>query len=906
MDEQARDAQPAAAPAPACAPPVAPVPTAPAALRLASAVGNCAFRSAVAEPGSGLLPGGAVHSDVANTIAARRGGGAALDEPVRERMAGGLGDPLADVRIHTDDTAAALARAVSARAFATGSDVYFDRGEYRPGTGDGDRLIAHELAHVVQQRGAVASGPLTVTEPGGALERDADAAADTVIARSPAPASAPVAGDELARTPAVIARNPPPVPAVASPGGAEGAASAAAAAGKAAEKSAKDYSDAIALIVGGATGSANYGKALGAGANGVQTLTLAANVISDRDKEKLQQITLFRLLDAYCARYVKAHPEVVAEGPKPPTPPTPPPAPDPASQPPTGSASADAIDLEIMAGVKDQVAGEVDKLWVDGVWPDGHEYIWGEGNDNSSADWVGVTGAIAFSNLKARAMSDTPALGADASRLSITLASPGPLVVRQIVGGTLDKSGSWKSSWWDNLAVNIPTADPSPTGPGGSSAINVQSNWIWDDNVTTWDFRITVGADGTPQVQQARSGTPDDSKLFGSGVAGKHQTLGEPGAAPAKTGSSTPARGGYGPPGAVARTARLARTTRPGGGRVQTPTVRQRAAGPVVAREPMSLAAIGAAIGTFITAESTQIGLAVIQGTISAGSTIQALEAGTTGVAAYNIPGNQMSDADIRRLRQLLNILLLNQYCQDFLTKHPELNNATEAQPAVALPAAPPANNQAAPSATGAPTSAPPATEIDSTILALARSTVTTTIDGLWKYGQGDSKPYVWGEDNTSHEELIGITGTIAFSNLRTRAIAETPVLNASAKKLGVNVPDPGRLVIRQVVSGTLDGTIKTSWFDDLVINPTPAVVSAGGPDSSVQMNIGTNWIWDKNTTVWDFVITVKPDGTPSVEDSRNGTPGDSTFIEWGDEGGTHKSLKPAGGKGANVAKPAP
>ena len=56
--------------------------------------------------------------------------------------------------MHTDDGAAALDRAVSARAFTTGSDIYFAHGEYRPGTPDGDELIAHEVAHVVQQRGA--------------------------------------------------------------------------------------------------------------------------------------------------------------------------------------------------------------------------------------------------------------------------------------------------------------------------------------------------------------------------------------------------------------------------------------------------------------------------------------------------------------------------------------------------------------------------------------------------------------------------------------------------------------------------------------------------------------------------------------------------------------------------------
>ena len=94
-------------------------------------------------------------------------------------MSGSLGD-LSDVRVHTDDTSDRLNRSVSARAFATGSDVYFAKGEYNPGSASGDKLIAHELAHVVQQRGSSASGPLAVSQPGDAMEREADDVADRI------------------------------------------------------------------------------------------------------------------------------------------------------------------------------------------------------------------------------------------------------------------------------------------------------------------------------------------------------------------------------------------------------------------------------------------------------------------------------------------------------------------------------------------------------------------------------------------------------------------------------------------------------------------------------------------------------------------------------------------------------
>ena len=153
--------------------------------QLASDVGNRAFaatldRSPLARDsaqGAGIMADGTVHAEVQSTIDASRGTGTGLDPSVAGRMADSFGD-LSDVRVHTDDTADKLNRSVSARAFATGTDVYFAQGEYNPGSASGDRLIAHELAHVVQQRGASASGPLSVSEPGDAMEREADAAAD--------------------------------------------------------------------------------------------------------------------------------------------------------------------------------------------------------------------------------------------------------------------------------------------------------------------------------------------------------------------------------------------------------------------------------------------------------------------------------------------------------------------------------------------------------------------------------------------------------------------------------------------------------------------------------------------------------------------------------------------------------
>lgn len=65
-----------------------------------------------------------------------------------------FGRDFSDVRVHTGQQASDLARSLRARAYTVGSDVVFGDGEYRPREPDGRRLLAHELAHVLQQRAA--------------------------------------------------------------------------------------------------------------------------------------------------------------------------------------------------------------------------------------------------------------------------------------------------------------------------------------------------------------------------------------------------------------------------------------------------------------------------------------------------------------------------------------------------------------------------------------------------------------------------------------------------------------------------------------------------------------------------------------------------------------------------------
>ncbi|MEV6304592.1 DUF4157 domain-containing protein [Actinoplanes sp. NPDC051861] len=94
-----------------------------------------------------------------------------------------LGADLSAVRVHTDDHAAASALQLGAAAYTVGSDIVFAHGRYAPHTDAGQRLLAHELAHVMQLRGPVGNGP-----GGGDHEGAADRVAHAALAGLPLPA----------------------------------------------------------------------------------------------------------------------------------------------------------------------------------------------------------------------------------------------------------------------------------------------------------------------------------------------------------------------------------------------------------------------------------------------------------------------------------------------------------------------------------------------------------------------------------------------------------------------------------------------------------------------------------------------------------------------------------------------
>ena len=113
-------------------------------------------------------------------LRARLGDGRPLDGSTRGRMESAFGTSFSAVRVHTDAGAAALSSNLRARAFALGEDVAFAGGRYAPGTPVGDALIAHELAHVLQQRGSDREDTTLDHHAARKLEDDADRSAWSV------------------------------------------------------------------------------------------------------------------------------------------------------------------------------------------------------------------------------------------------------------------------------------------------------------------------------------------------------------------------------------------------------------------------------------------------------------------------------------------------------------------------------------------------------------------------------------------------------------------------------------------------------------------------------------------------------------------------------------------------------
>jgi hypothetical protein len=138
-----------------------------------SAVGGLLFKA---------RDGGARNADP-QAVQSQLMAGRPLDSGVKGRMESAFGHDFSRVRVHTDAKATALSSDLQARAFTIGRDIAFGPGEYQPGTVIGEALLAHELAHVVQQGGAAALAQPGVSgmTPHTAMEEEADQSAVSAV-----------------------------------------------------------------------------------------------------------------------------------------------------------------------------------------------------------------------------------------------------------------------------------------------------------------------------------------------------------------------------------------------------------------------------------------------------------------------------------------------------------------------------------------------------------------------------------------------------------------------------------------------------------------------------------------------------------------------------------------------------
>jgi len=110
-----------------------------------------------------------------------RSPGQSIDAMTRTLMESRLGHDFSQVRVHTDAKAAASAEAVDSLAYTVKQDIVFGAGQYTPGSIKGQKLLAHELTHVVQQGQSDVPAQLKISAPTDGAEYEAEHVAQTVV-----------------------------------------------------------------------------------------------------------------------------------------------------------------------------------------------------------------------------------------------------------------------------------------------------------------------------------------------------------------------------------------------------------------------------------------------------------------------------------------------------------------------------------------------------------------------------------------------------------------------------------------------------------------------------------------------------------------------------------------------------
>ncbi len=131
-----------------------------------------------------------------------------LDSTTRGFMESRFGHDFGRVRVHTDARAAQSAREVDALAYTVGRDVVFAAGQFAPGTASGKRLLAHEIAHVLQQSPSAGPPQLRFGGNGDQYEREAETVAARVVSAAPPQRSLAYTSRDARPAPVSLMRSP--------------------------------------------------------------------------------------------------------------------------------------------------------------------------------------------------------------------------------------------------------------------------------------------------------------------------------------------------------------------------------------------------------------------------------------------------------------------------------------------------------------------------------------------------------------------------------------------------------------------------------------------------------------------------------------------------------------------------
>ena len=435
----------------------------------------------------------------------RSGSGAALGPATRERLEGGLGRSLADVRVHEDGQA----ERAGAHALTAGSHIHFARGRYEPSSTRGLELLAHETAHVVQQRDGrlPASTGAVVSDPGLESEADSFAAAVRSGPAGPSPAPLTAARSGAAPREGTVAQPVEPVTA-----------------GVFLTLGAEAWGIAgtvVGIVTAGIGVGGGVATVVAPGSNAVASYVLPQNVMSEGDKEKLQLIAQFKIISQYVRMYLDKHHDIRDEinGTTPAPEAEPEQAPAPAREP-----DIEGLDEMLLDTVKIAVARELQATLERDVNETEHEFMWGEddvffdgpvGSRNRPPEAFGVTGYLRFHNVQSAAIATRLELtGLTAAERGAVGGVPeeGKLAIaRRFTGGSMDGDATW--SMHSSVAVNVLGGQAQlATRPDGAPELIIRTGWDWSrfgpDTQSKLETRISVTKGGQPIITSEREGSP--------------------------------------------------------------------------------------------------------------------------------------------------------------------------------------------------------------------------------------------------------------------------------------------------------------------------------------------------------------------------------------------------------------